>query len=116
MNPSTTILLREWKRLAEQEATAIASREWPELNELLDQKDRIKDLLEDYESPDFTDGDHQLVTEIISITGQNQQQLQLAMTAVQSQIQTEDRSLNTMRKVHQTYGQQGGPSFWHSYS
>ena len=25
MNPSTTILLREWKRLAEQEATAIAS-------------------------------------------------------------------------------------------
>lgn len=116
MNPSTTILLREWKRLAEQEATAIASREWPELNELLDQKDRIKDLLEDYESPDFTEGDHQLVTEIISITGQNQQQLQLAMTAVQSQIQTEDRSLNTMRKVHQTYGQQGGPSFWHSYS
>ena len=109
MNPSTTILLREWKRLAEQEATAIASREWPELNELLDQKDRIKDLLEDYESPDFTEGDHQLVTEIISITGQNQQQLQLAMTAVQSQIQTEDRSLNTMRKVHQTYGQQVAP-------
>ena len=76
----------------------------------------IKDLLEDYESPDFSEGDHQLVTEIISITGQNQQQLQLAMAAVQSQIQTEDRSLNTMRKVHQTYGQQGGPSFWHSYS
>ena len=47
MNPSTTILLREWKRLAEQEATAIASREWPELNELLDQKDQIKELLKD---------------------------------------------------------------------
>ena len=116
MNSSTTILLREWRRLAEQEATTIASREWTELNELLDQKDRIKDLLEDYESPDFSEGDHQLVTEIISITGQNQQQLQLAMAAVQSQIQTEDRSLNTMRKVQQTYGQQDGPSFWHSYS
>jgi len=116
MNPSTTILLREWKRLAEQEATAIASREWPELNELLDQKDQIKELLKDYEGPDFSEGDHHLVTEIISITSQNQQQLKLAMAAVQNQIQTEDRSLNTMRKVHQTYGQQGGPSFWHSYS
>ena len=116
MNPSTTILLREWKRLAEQEATAIASCEWPELNELLDQKDRIKDLLADYEGPDFSEGDHQIVAEIISITGQNQHQLQLAMASVQSQIQTEDRSLNTMRKVHQTYGQQDGPSFWHSYS
>ena len=52
MNPSTTILLREWKRLAKQEATTIASREWAELNELLDQKDQIKELLKDYEGPD----------------------------------------------------------------
>jgi len=116
MNPSTTTLLNEWKRLAEQEATAIAIGEWGELNGLLDQKDRIKILLEDYEGFDFSKDDHQLVTEILSITGQNQQQLQLAMTSVKSQIQTEEQSLNTMRKVHQTYGQQDGTSFWYSYS
>ncbi len=116
MNPSTTILLREWKRLAQQEATAIAAREWIELNELLDQKDRIKDLLGDYEGPDFSEDDHQLVSQIISITSQNQRQLQLAMDAIQSQIQSEDRSLKTMRRVHQTYGHQDGSSFWYSYS
>ena len=76
-----------------------------ELNELLDQKDRIKDLLEDYESPDFSEGDHQ-PSRKSSASPAKTNRVYGWPAAVQSQIKTEDRSLNTMRKVHQTYGQQ----------
>ena len=106
MNTSTTILLQEWKRLSKQETTAIASREWTELNELLDQKNRIKDLLDDYDGGDYSEADMQLVSELVSITEQNQIWLQSEMETVRHQIQTEERSLNTMRKVNQTYGSQ----------
>lgn len=116
MNTSTTILLQEWKRLSKQETTAIASREWTELNELLDQKNRIKDLLDDYDGDDYSEADMQLVSELISLTEQNQIWLQSEMETVHHQIQNEDRSLNTMRKVNQTYGSQDGSSYWHSYS
>ena len=44
--PNTTILLKEWLRLSEHESEAIAEKEWGMLNDLLDQKSRIKALLE----------------------------------------------------------------------
>ena len=116
MNPSTTILLQEWKRISQQETTAIASREWTALNELLDQKNRIKDLLDDYDGGDYSETDMQLVSELISITEQNQIWLQSEMETVRHQIQTDECSLNTMRKVNKTYGSQDGSSYWHSYS
>ena len=47
-------------RLAHQESAAIAASEWLELNDLLDQKDRIKLLLEDYADDDFSESDQQL--------------------------------------------------------
>mgnify|MGYP001187017524 CR=1 FL=1 len=116
MNPSTTILLKEWKRLSEQESTAIAAGEWTELNDLLDQKDRIKNLLEDYQGEDYSTADRQLISELIAITEENQQRLNSAMEAVRGQIQTEDRSLSTISKVNQIYGTRGDSSYWHSYS
>ena len=116
MNTSTTILLEEWKRLSQQESEAILDRDWTVLNELLDQKNRIKDLLGDYEGDDFPAADKQIVSELIAITEHNQQLLKSEMVIVRNQIQTEDRSLNNMRKVNRTYGAQEGQSYWHSYS
>ena len=116
MNPSTTILLEEWMRLAQQESAAIAASEWMELNDLLDQKDRIKRLLEDYADDDFSESDQQLVGNIISVTQQNQIQLQTEIDSVSAQIQQNKKSLTTMRQVNQTYGETDQSSFWHSYS
>ena len=116
MNTSTTILLKEWKRLSKQESEAILDRDWTVLNELLNQKNRIKDLLGDYEGDDFPETDKQIVSELITITEHNQQLLKSEMVIVRNQIQTEDRSLNNMRKVNRTYGAQEGQSYWHSYS
>ena len=116
MNTSTTILLREWKKLSERESEAIACRDWTVLNKLLDQKNRIKDLLGDYEGDDFSGTDKQIVSELITITERNQRLLKSEMEVVRGQIQTEDRSLNNMRKVNRTYGTKDGQSYWHSYS
>ena len=116
MNPSTTILLEEWMRLAHQESAAIAASEWLELNDLLDQKDRIKLLLEDYADDDFSESDQQLVGNIISVTQQNQIQLQTEIDSVSDQIQQNNKSLTTMRQVNRTYGGTDQSSFWHSYS
>jgi len=116
VNTSTTILLQEWKRLSKRESEAILGRDWTLLNELLDQKNRIKDLLGDYESDDFPEADKQIVGELITITEHNQQLLKSEMAIVRNQIQSEDRSLNNMRKVNRTYGAQEGRSYWHSYS
>ena len=113
---NTTILLKEWLRLSEHESEAIAAKEWTVLNELLDQKNRIKVLLEDYEGEDFSETDKLLVDELSAITQLNQTLLKSEMDIVSGRIQNEDRSLKTMRKVGQTYGSQEGGSFWHSYS
>tara|TARA_Y100000588_G_scaffold219734_1_gene233652 strand:+ start:221 stop:574 length:354 start_codon:yes stop_codon:yes gene_type:complete len=114
--PYTTILLKEWLRLSKHESEAITSKEWTALNDLLDQKNRIKALLEDYEGDDFSEADKLLVGEIINITRLNQTLLKSEMDIVSGRIQNEDRSLKTMRKVGQIYGSQGGSSYWHSYS
>tara|TARA_B100000959_G_scaffold275453_1_gene328867 strand:+ start:702 stop:1055 length:354 start_codon:yes stop_codon:yes gene_type:complete len=113
---NTTILLKEWLRLSEHESEAITTKEWTVLNDLLDQKNRIKILLEDYEGEDFSEADKLLVNELITITRRNQTLLKSEMDVVSGQIQTEDRSLSTIRKVSQTYGSQEGSSYWHSYS
>jgi Na+-transporting NADH:ubiquinone oxidoreductase subunit NqrC len=113
---NTTILLKEWLRLSGHESEAIAAKEWTVLNDLLDQKNRIKVLLEDYEGEDFSEADKLLVNELITITRRNQILLKSEMDIVSSRIRTEDRSLNTIRKISQTYGSQGGGSYWHSYS
>ena len=114
--PNTTILLKEWLRLSEHESEAIAEKEWTILNDLLDQKSRIKALLEDYRGEDFSEADKLLVDELIMITKLNQTLLKSEMDIVSSRIQNEDRSLKTMRKVGQIYGSQNGSSYWHSYS
>ena len=113
---NTTILLKEWLRLSEHESEAIAEKEWTILNDLLDQKSRIKALLEDYRGEDFSEADKLLVDELIMITKLNQTLLKSEMDIVSSRIQNEDRSLTTMRKVGQIYGSQNGSSYWHSYS
>ena len=113
---NTTILLKEWLRLSEHESEAIAEKEWTILNDLLDQKSRIKALLEDYRGEDFSEADKLLVDELIMITKLNQTLLKSEMDIVSSRIQNEDRSLKTMRKVGQIYGSQNGSSYWHSYS
>ena len=113
---NTTILLKEWLRLSEHESEAIAEKEWTILNDLLDQKSRIKALLEDYRGEDFSEADKLLVDELIMITKLNQTLLKSEMDIVSSRIQNEDRSLKTMRKVGRIYGSQNGSSYWHSYS
>ena len=114
--PNTTILLKEWLRLSEHESEAISEKEWGMLNDLLDQKSRIKALLEDYSGDNFSEADKLLVNELIMITKLNQTLLQSEMDIVNSRIQNEDRSLKTMRKVGRIYGSQNGNSYWHSYS
>ena len=117
MNPSnTTILLKEWLRLSKHESEAIDEKEWGMLNDLLDQKNRIKALLEDYSGDDFSEANKLLVDELIMITKLNQTLLQSEMDVVSSRIQNENRSLKTMRKVGRIYGSQNGNSYWHSYS
>tara|TARA_B100001123_G_C15315266_1_gene1025911 strand:- start:1398 stop:1751 length:354 start_codon:yes stop_codon:yes gene_type:complete len=114
--PNTTILLKEWLKLSEGEHAAITAKEWTVLNNLLDQKNRIKILLEDYDAEDFSDADKRIVSELITITKLNQTLLKSEIDIVSDRIQNEDRSLKTMRKVGQTYGSQRGGSYWYSYS
>ena len=116
MNSSTTILLREWRRLAEQEATTIASREWTELNELLDQKDRIKDLLEDYEGPDFRKAIINSSRKSSASPAKTNSNCSWPWPPCKARSRPKTaRSTPCARSTKPTVNRDG-PSFWHSYS
>ena len=116
MTKPTTTLLEEWMRLIELEYQCIASKEWNELNDLLDKKVRIKSLLSDYDPEEYSSGDRMLLDELICGTKRNQELLKFAMEEVQHLIGTQDKSLRNIQNVNQAYGSKSPQSFWHSYS
>ena len=116
MSAPTTTLLREWKRLSEVESTAITLRDWSELNRLLDEKSRLQELLEDYQSEDFTDEDQGLVGNLLTMTELNSARLDTEMKSVRTQIQSEDQAASNIRKVNQAYGGKTGENYWQTYT
>ena len=116
MTKPTTTLLEEWMRLTELEYQCIASKEWNELNDLLDKKDRIKSLLSDYDSEEYSPSDRTLLDELVCRTKRNQELLESAMEEVRHLIGTQDKSLKNIQNVNQAYGAKSSQSFWHSYS
>ena len=116
MNKPTTTLLKEWMRLIELEYQCIASKEWNELNDLLDKKVRIKSLLSDYDPEEYSSDDRVLLDELICGTKRNQELLKCAMEEVRHLIGTQDKSLRNIQNVNQAYGSKSSQSFWHSYS
>jgi len=109
-------LLEEWMRLTELEYQCIASKQWNELNDLLDKKDRIKSLLSDYDSEEYSPSDRTLLDELVCRTKRNQELLESAMEEVRHLIGTQDKSLKNIQNVNQAYGAKSSQSFWHSYS
>ena len=105
MTKPTTTLLEEWMRLTELEYQCIASKEWNELNDLLDKKDRIKSLLSDYDSEEYSPSDRTLLDELVCRTKRNQELLESAMEEVRHLIGTQDKSLKNIQNVNQAMGQ-----------
>ena len=116
MTAPTTTLLREWKRLSEEESTAITLRDWSTLNRLLDEKSRLQVLLEDYPGEDFTEEGQELVTSLMTTTELNRARLDSEMKPVHTQIQAQDRASSNIRKVDQAYGSKGGENYWQTYT
>ena len=116
MTKPTTTLLEEWMRLTELEYQCIVSKEWNELNDLLDKKDRIKSLLSDYDPEEYSSDDQTLLDELVCRTKRNQELLKCAMEEVRHLIGTQDKSLKNIQNVNQAYGSKFAQSFWHSYS
>ena len=103
-------------RLTELEYQCVVSKEWNELNDLLDKKARIKSLLSDYDPGDYSSGDRTLLDELVCSTKRNQELLKYAMEEVRHLIGTQDKSLKNIQNVNQAYGAKSAQSFWHSYS
>ena len=116
MTAPTTTLLREWKRLSEEESTAIALRDWSTLNRLLDEKSRLQVLLEDYPGEDFTEEGQELVTTLMTTTELNRARLDTEMKSVHTQIQAQDRAVSNIRKVDRAYGSKAGANLWQTYT
>ena len=116
MTASTTTLLREWKRLSEQESTAITLRDWDTLNRLLDEKSRLQLLLDDYPGDAFTPEGRELVSGLMTTTELNAARLDTEMKSVQTQIQAQDRAASNIRKVDRAYGTKPGDNLWQTYT
>ena len=112
----TTTLLREWKRLSDEESTAITLRDWDHLNRLLDEKSRLQLLLDDYPDEAFTPECQELVSHLMTTTELNRARLEAEMKSTKTQIQAQDRAASNIRKVDRAYGSKPTENQWQTYS